>query len=244
MDIKELANTLPTGTIDKETLYQTAIQNHCQLKSSSIYWLINRLIDEGFLIRVGRNKYVVASDSVARKPYHHHFSDTLQSIVDKVATHFPLVIFQAWESTQFNRFANHQISQNLFFIEVENMLESAVYEFLRNESNEQVLLKPDLKTSEIYAVSNTIIVQNLITEAPTDPHEPHHVMLEKLLVDMFAEEKMRLFLEENEFCSILEEAFHTCVIDESKMFRYARRRHIEDKIKQCIAADTNIELHL
>lgn len=69
-------------------------------------------------------------------------------------------------------------------------------------------------------------------------------MLEKLLVDLFADEKLQLFLETSEFSTILEQAFHTYVIDESKMFRYARRRNIEDKIKRIIVEDTTIKLHV
>lgn len=244
MDMKDLALALPVGTFNKETIYQIAVKKNNHLKPQSIYWLINKLIDQGLLIRVGRNKYCVTTADSKRKVYHHQFSTALQKIVDDVEKRFPLIQFQAWESIQFNRFANHQIAQNLFFIEVESMLESAVYEFLREETKHQVLLKPTIEICEIYAGSDTIIVQNLITEAPVDQQTPHHVMLEKLLVDLFADEKMQLFLEESEFNAILEDAFHAYVIDESKMFRYARRRNIEGKIKQIIAEDTTIKLHV
>lgn len=244
MDMKDLALALPTGTIDKETIYQAAIEKNTRLKTPSIYWLINNLIDQGLLIRVGRNKYCVTTADLKRKVYHHQFSATLQKIVDDVAEQFPLIQFQAWESIQFNRFANHQIAQNMFFIEVESMLESAVYEFLREDTTHQVLLKPTMEICEVYAGNDTIIVQNLITETPVNQQAPHHVMLEKLLVDMFADKKMLLFLEESEFSAILEDAFHTYIIDESKMFRYARRRNIEDKIKEIIIGDTTIKLHV
>lgn len=244
MNMKDLALALPEGTINKETIYQTAIEKNNRLKSPSIYWLINQLIDQGLLIRVGRNKYCVTAADSKRKVYHHQFSAALQKIIDDVAEQFPLIQFQAWEAIQFNRFANHQIAQNMFFIEVESMLESAVYEFLRENTNHQVLLKPTIEICEIYAGSDTIIVQNLITEAPVDQQAPHHVMLEKLLVDLFADEKMQLFLETSEFSTILEDAFHTYVIDESKMFRYARRRNIADKIKKIITEDTTIKLHV
>lgn len=106
------------------------------------------------------------------------------------------------------------------------------------------LSKPDAAACEIYAVSNTIIVQNLITEAPVDKSNPHGVVLEKLLVDMFADKKVKMFLEESEFASILENAFTSYIIDESKMFRYARRRGAEEKIRDFIVLNTNIQLHI
>lgn len=52
------------------------------------------------------------------------------------------------------------------------MLESAVYEFLREETKHQVLLKPIMEICEVYAGSDTIIVQNLITETPVDQQAP------------------------------------------------------------------------
>ena len=244
MNINELALALPEGTFNKETIYQVAVMKNNQLKPQSIHWLINKLIDQRFLIRVGRNKYCSTTADMKRTVYHHRFSKDLQKIVDNIIERFPLLQFQVWESIQFNRFANHQIAQNLFFIEVENMLENTVYEFLREKTEHQVLLKPTMEICEVYANSNTIIVQNLITEAPVNQHALHHVMLEKLLVDLFADEKMQLFLETSEFSAILEDAFHTYAIDESKMFRYARRRNIENKIKKIISDGTTIELHI
>lgn len=244
MNVNELALALSKGAFNKETIYQIAVNKDNQLKPQSIHWLINKLIDQGLLIRVGRNKYCITTADVKRKVYHHRFSEELQKMVDDVSERFPLIQFQAWEAIQFNRFANHQIAQNLFFIEVENMLESTVYEFLRETAEHQVLLKPTMEICEVYANSNTVIVQNLITEAPVNQHAPHHVMLEKLLVDLFADEKMQLFLETSEFSAILEDAFQTYAIDESKMFRYARRRNIENKIKKIISDDTNIKLHV
>ena len=244
MNLSNIVSHLPSGTIDKSSIYKAATQENHQFKMSSIFWLIRNMIDEGLLVKVGRNKYCAVNAGTSRKQYSYPFSNELQNIVTSLEANYPLMDFQAWEAFQFNYFANHQIAHNLFFIEVENMLETSIYEFLRDSYNNQVLLKPDAAACEIYAVGNTIIVQNLITEAPVDKSNPHGVVLEKLLVDMFADKKVKMFLEESEFASILENAFTSYIIDESKMFRYARRRGAEEKIRDFIVLNTNIQLHI
>lgn len=231
MNLKELAHDLPRDQIDKETIYKTALRQNSSLKETSIHWLINRLIDEGLLNRVGRNKYQVTTEN-AKKSYYHTFSVFLQKLVEDLETRFPLIQFQAWEAIQFNRFANHQIAKNLYFIEVEKMVENAVYEFLREKYDAQVLLKPTKEICEVYVDDGTIIVQNLISEAPVDCSDPHHVVLEKLLVDLLADEQMELFLESAEFGGIIQEALDRYVLNESRMLRYARRRNREEELRR------------
>lgn len=245
MDINKLVKRLPSGTIDRSIIYLAAIQENKQFQQSSVFWLINKMIDKGIIVRVGRNKYCVTTGNIIRQPYHYPFSSTLNNIVEVLAAKFPLIQFQAWEAIQFNWFVNHQIAHNLFFVEVEKLVENSVYEFLRDSFiDKQVLLKPSLNTSNIYAVPDSIIVQNLITESPADKSNPHGVMLEKLIVDMFVENKMSLFLEESEFPDILQNSFESFSIDESKLFRYARRRGAEQDIKNYITTKTNIQLHI
>ena len=231
MNLKELANDLPRDQIGKEMIYKTALRQNSSFKETSIHWLINCLIDEGLLIRVGRNKYQVATGN-AKKSYYHTFSVFLQQLVDDLETRFPLIQFQAWEAIQFNRFANHQIAKNLYFIEVEKMVENAVYEFLREKCDAQVLLKPTKEICEVYVDDGTIIVQNLISETPVDCSDPHHVVLEKLLVDLLADEKMELFLESAEFGGRIQEALDRYVLNESRMLRYARRRNREEELRR------------
>ena len=231
MNLKELAHDLPRDQIDKETIYKTALRQNSSLKETSIHWLINRLIDEGLLIRTGRNKYQVATED-AKQAYYHTFSAFLQKLVDDLEARFPLIQFQAWEAIQFNRFANHQIAKNFYCIEVEKMVENAVYDFLREKYDAQVLLKPTKEICEVYMDDGTIIVQTLISEAPVDRSDPHHVVLEKLLVDLLADEKMELFLESAEFGGIIQEALDRYVLNESRMLRYARRRNREEELRR------------
>lgn len=62
----------------------------------------------------------------------------------------------------------------------------------------QIFLSPKVYDRETYIVPNTIIAQKLISQAPKQKCQPHHVMLEKLLVDLLADPKMLLFKEKRD----------------------------------------------
>lgn len=244
MNLHSIAIQLPNEIISKEDLVDIVLQTGQSIQESSVYWLIRKLQNAGLLIKVGRNKYRASVDEQVKQRYHYQFSDGLQQIVNDIEQRFPLVDFQVWEAVQFNYFVNHLIAKNIYFVEVEGMLTQSVFEFLRPKYDRNVLLKPDMNTCLTYVEENTIIVQDMVTETPVDRVFPHGVVLEKLLVDLLTEKKMVLFMEKHEFPHIYEDAFSTYIIDESKMFRYARRRAAEEKIREFIKEKTDIHLQL
>lgn len=243
MNINIIAEKMPNDVIGKETLFQIARTENTSLKESSIFWLINKMLESGLLIKVGRNKYRVNPIEKSSRVYQYDSSEYLKKIVKAVTEEFPLMRFQTWETIQYNYFINHQIAHNTFFVEVEHMLETSVYEFLRERFGRNVLLKPDLKTCTIYGEENTIIVQNLVSEAPVNHAVPSGVRLEKLLVDMMTDRLVTTFVSPSEFAGIYENAFASYSIDESKFFRYARRRNAENKIRDFIHKNTTIKLY-
>ena len=68
--------------------------------------------------------------------------------------------------------------------------------------------------------------------------------LEKLLVDIFSEKLIKAMFSESEYPAIYETAFNSYVVDESQMFRYAKRRKSADKIKKFIQEETDAKLRL
>ena len=140
-----------------------------------------------------------------------------------------------------NDFVNHQIAKNVIFIEAEAMLVDTVYEML-HEKFPYVMIEPD--TNAFYkqrAPETDIIVQRLITEAPT-PNEGHSSPLEKLLVDLLSKKLSGNLIERSEYPCIYEDIFRKYLIDETKMFRYAKRRHLYDNLLSFINTQTDIKL--
>ena len=89
-----------------------------------------------------------------------------------------------------------------------------------------------------------IVVRNLLTESQKGKKEVWHTGLEKLLVDIFSEKLIKAMFSESEYPAIYETAFNSYVVDESQIFRYAKRRKSADKIKKFIQEETDAKLRL
>ncbi len=243
MDILKIAESIPTNQyISKEDILEIAHAQNVDIKDSSVFWLIRQLIESGVIARNGRNSYYRMTGDKTRIEYCYQPSEKLANIIGFLKEEYPLLDFQAWESVQFNYFINHQIAHNTIFVEVENMLQDSVYETLRDEHGRNVLLKPTVDIYNLYAEDDTIVILNLVSETPVTTTLPHSVLLEKLLVDMMSNKIIPMFVQKSEFSDVYEEAFSKYHIDESRLFRYARRRNAEDRLRKFLKEETNIKL--
>ena len=87
-----------------------------------------------------------------------------------------------------------------------------------------------------------IVVGKLISEAPMGQKEKWNTRIEKLLVDVITNSILLSSVSEAELINIYEGAFAKYAIDESCMFRYAKRRGAENKIREFIKEKTNVQL--
>lgn len=204
---------------------------------STTYKFLRNLCASGEIVRTKRGQYAVS----VKKEYFYELSDTAKSISAKIHEVYPLVDYQIWELYQMNEFVNHMMAKNTIIVEVENMLDESVFNLLFDEYP-HVLYNPSLEQYYKYAGEETIIVRKLISEAPTSVGEFKQVPLEKLLVDLFGRGISGSLISKSEYQAIYEDAFMKYNINQSKMFRYARRRGIEKTIIDFIHEHTDITL--
>ena len=95
-----------------------------------------------------------------------------------------------------------------------------------------------------YAGEETILVRKLISEAPPSVGQYKQAALEKILVDLFSRGVSGSIISHSEYQAIYEDSFKKYVINQPKMFRYARRRGVERKIVDFIHEKTNIKLEI
>ena len=92
-----------------------------------------------------------------------------------------------------------------------------------------------------YVTDDTIVIYKLISESPRGTDKPWNTRLEKLLVDMLVDKCIKEAVSEGKIKNIFTGAFEKYVIDEDTLFRYARRRGSEDKVRNYINS-LNIKL--
>lgn len=242
MDQKVVLRCFRPGEVFGKKQFREVIHGlNREYTESSVNWLLEKLKKENQIIAVGRGKYERVPEAAKKKQYAYLHSKEYQDIERKIMEAYPLVDFQMWELIQFNEFVNHQISKNLIVAEVENMLDETVFDTL-HEEYPYVLYSPQMDYYYRHkGAENTIVVLKLISEAPK-PREGHSSPLEKLLVDLFVNKFTGHLIEKSEYPAILEDAFHKYYLDETKMFRYARRRNVETRMKAFIRQETGIKL--
>lgn len=227
---------------EKQQFREVVHQIYPEYKESSINWLLMKLKDENEIVAVGKGKYRKCSGVDKEKAqYVYQHSQEYQAVEKRIQEEFPLVTFQMWEFIQFNEFVNHQISKNIIVVEIENMLENAVFESLRDKYS-NVLFCPDIDEFYRYrGIDDTIVVLKLLSEAPR-PTNGHSAPLEKLLVDLFTSKFTGKLISRSEYRAIYEDCFSKYQIDETKLFRYARRRSVSEQLQEFIEQNTNVLL--
>ena len=243
MNIPATLSNLPKGEIFNKSRFREAVHvADPTCTEASINWMLVTLRKKGIIASAGTGKYYIIPDnSTLKTQYKYPHSPEYQEVEQAIIKSYPFVIFQMWELIQMNDFVNHQIAKNVIIIEVESMLVDTVYEMLHEEYPYAMIL-PD--TDSFYrqrAPETDIVVQKLLSEAPK-PYDGHSSPLEKLLVDLLSRKLSGNLIERSEYQRIYEDTFRKYLIDETKMFRYAKRRNLYDKLVSFIETKTDINL--
>ena len=213
------------------------VENYPDIGRSTVFYYLKSLCDTGAVTRVSRGRFEVSGN----KKYCYELSDTAKSISALISKSYPLVCFQIWEFNQMNEFVNHLLSHNTIIVEVEDVLDETVFNMLF-KLYPHVLLNPTDNEYYKYHGDETIVVRKLISEAPPSYGALKQASLEKILVDLFGRGISGSIISKSEYKAIYEDSFEKYSINQAKMFRYARRRGIGNKIKSFIQEETDIVL--
>ena len=206
------------------------------LGRSGYHWAIDKLLQKGELERKGYGIYSV-SDGRKLRSFSPSYSEEAQLLMKTLSEKYPYVSFTVFETVLMNNFLNHLIGQNTNFLQVERDSSIYVFRFFQEESQNNVLYKPNKKEFSLYWDTGTTVITDLISEAPMRNDKPHYVMLEKMLVDMCADKLIASTFSKAEMPDIFEQAMTRYVLDIPRMLRYARRRHKEEVIKKYIRGE-------
>lgn len=223
-----------------EDMHQAMQQSGETVREAAFRARIQRYLKKSLIVRIGRNAYELPSNKAIR--YSHSYSMLCLDCVQAISIKHPYLNFSVFESIQLNEFINHLIGQNTVFIGVEGGTEDFVFETLKGIYPGRVLLGPTPEILHRYWLDGQIVIEKLITEAPHGKPVPWQPKLEKILVDLMSDSLLRSTVSESELPGVFQEAFSNYAIDESQLFRYARRRNADFKIKHLIQNSTSIKL--
>ena len=199
------------------------------LSDSAYHWAISGLVRDGALTRQGYDSYSLASDHPKDK-YMPIYSDNAETLIRLVSEKYPYVQFTVFETVLMNEFLNHLIAQNTVFIQVEKESSIYIFRFLQDQGIQNVMYKPGNKDFNLYWAKDSVVVTDMISEAPIRADKPHYIMLEKMLVDMSADKLIAATFSKAELPEVYVQAQSRYLLDKVRMLRYARRRNRKDVI--------------
>ncbi len=220
-----------------EEFFVTLQKDNPDIGRSTVYKYLKEMCDKNIITRAGRGRYL----SSAKKQYNYPISETAKEIAVLINEKFPHINYQIWETYQMNEFINHQLAHNTIIVDVENMLDDTVFNYLFAKYP-HVLYRPSSDEYYKYRGDETIVVKRLISEAPATLNEYHLASLEKILVDLFGKGITGSIIPRSEYTAIFEDGFSHYNINTAMLFRYARRRGNAEQIRDFIQEKTGIVL--
>lgn len=228
----------------REDLFEFYRYFEPNLKEGTFGWRIYDLKNKNIIRSLKRGLYVISY----KPKYKPEISAELLKLAKRITGKFEDAKHSIWETDWLNEFSQHQASKKNILIEIEkDFIESLYYE-LKDSSRKEIYINPDEKAIDFYIAESDypVIIKKLITRSPIARRTEKRVkfytpLLEKILVDLFADEKIFYYLQGSELTHIYENAISNYAINFTKLFSYAKRREREQDIKQFM---TNHMYHL
>lgn len=228
----------------REDLYEFYRYYEPDLKEGTFGWRIYYLKEKNIIRPLKRGLYVISY----KPKYKPKLSPELIKLAKRITDKFEDAKRCVWETEWLNEFSQHQASRRIILIEIEKDFTESLYYELKDSSRKEIYLSPDEKTINFYISESNypVVIKKLITRSPISRRtekmvKVHIPLLEKILVDIFSEDKLFNYLQGSELIHIFVNAISNYSINFTKLFSYAKRREREKEIKQFM---TNHMYHL
>jgi len=232
------------NTFSREELFDFFRYFEPYLNKNTFGWRIYDLKNKNIIKSIQRGCYMISY-----KPnYKPEISGKLLKLAKAISERFDEVKYCLWDTNWTNEFSQHQISKKLTVIEIEKDFVESLYYELKDDFQFDFYLNPDEKTINFYISEspNPVIIKKLITRSPLSRRTKKRIalytpQLEKILIDLFTENKLFYFYQGTELINIYENALKKYTLNYTKLFSYAKRRNKEQAVKQFM---TNYIHHL
>ncbi len=217
-------------------------------RQTQVRYVLGSLLDSGSVIRVSRNQYIFQEEGSRKEEFDKLYSATARKVIGFFRRWHKDMDFRIWELCWLDEFLKDPVIKNKIFLEVEDRECERIFSLMSEEFENLILIRPSHIAHHrkdpdwYYNEPDYIIISPLHAETPRGKTEACEAPLEKIIVDMFSDKPLKKLLAGEDYAAVLTKMFGRYVIDEQKMFRYARRRNREELIRRYIREKTDIEL--
>ncbi len=231
----------PEQTFTRKELYDFLELNFFpNLKETTFRWRVYELKKANIIVSITRGIFKLSDNKEIFKP---SISKKLSIISNLLCKNFNSISYCCWSSSWLNEFSRHQATNEIVFVEVEKELVNSIFNLLIDNEFKNVYIEPDKFVTETYISENqtSIIVKSLITKSPIQFVDKIVVpKLEKILVDLFSDNKYLVAFKGYEQNIIFENAFDKYQLNLSNLINYSRRRKKDKLLTDFLIAEINI----
>ncbi len=206
------------------------------LSDHSFNWLIGDAKEKHLIYQVGRDAYSKNPDT--RKEYVPKYSPQAESLLLKMAEEYPELGYTVFETFLLNEFVNHMIANNTVVLQIEKGLSQFTFDYLNGQFPGKVLFKPKADDIMRYRTPGCIIIEDLISESPTNRESPHVMTTEKLLVDCVCDKVITELLASSEISNIYDNVLSHYKVDLNRVRRYANRRSARSQVEGLLTGNS------
>lgn len=210
-------------TYCRDELYQLFSVEKPDLTKSTFRWMLYNLVKDRKLSKLGYDTYSTCTQP-SLPLYTPRYSTKAKALTKKLAQRFLTANFVVFESVLLNEFLNQQIAQNTLYVQAEKDISAYMFDIIREEYSSNVLYNPSKDELYRYWTSDSIIVLDLVSQAPLTHTKPHEMTIEKMLVDIIAEKSIASSFSPSELPCMYENILSTYQVNMRKVYRYAGRR--------------------
>ena len=229
---RKLVRLCPVGEpINRTQLLALCRQVDPSFSRDSLSWLLYFLLKNKDLEKAGSSLYMRRG---SLKRYEPHPSFLAYDLQIKLQTEFPNLKAVIYDTTSLNEWLNELLAHNSILVEVNRHSAPVVFDSIKSWFSEKsVLLNPTEDERYLYSKGEPIIVADLHVRAPLLGGN-YSMCLEKLIVDLFADDTLRSFFSASEIPEMVSLMKKKYFIDEKTLFSYAKRRNVDQEVSLLI----------
>lgn len=226
-------------TITRKELYNFYSRLKPGLKETTFRWIIFNLKEQQIISSISRGLF-----SLSFKPVFKPMPDKLEKkIFSTIEKQFPGLKCCIWSTKIVSEFMLHIPAKHITIVQMEKEALEPVFDFLKNQKSGDIFIQPEEKEIEryIYESDKAIVLLPLVSKSPLQMADKiQTVTLEKLIVDLYSDNKIFAAFQGRELVHIVNNAYGRYAIDFTKLFHYAKRRRKDIKLQQFFEDSTDI----
>jgi len=221
----------------RKELFDYFLGSEGELKEGTFGWRIYDLKKNKIIHEVKRGWYTLQ----AKPAYIPPFNEKVEQLAAIFTKNYRESKYCVWDINWINEFTVHQFTKDTYLLETEKDLEESVAHTLSDNGFQNILWSLKGTHLSITNSANPVVILPLKSRSPVQLIQTDNgntialPTLEKLLVDIYKENKVFHFVQGAEMERIFQNAFSRYWINFTTFFGYAKRRGKEAKLRSFLS---------